>query len=335
MDEAKATYCFCGCGERVVNPRLVVTNTNGWELSDELSEWAKLQVFAARTGLDLSGGDLADNIDRGQHLWLELRDALHAGELADRDDETTAVVWRKHGKKARRKLQKQFRRDGIPNPFDLPDVTAAELTDWITLGREPTWAAELDQPEEVGGDEEETLGYRLVDFAFDRRSDRSWEWSEEMGISVAVVKTADSLSNFREEYNLVLDAISVGYWIRQAERELIGEFNSFDPDYAAQLREKAAEGEPEVIVQIGMNEVRESLPESFGQSPEVWEEVVGIAMQALAALGHQLMLDVPEFDDDARISDDLQEFALGLGYGLGVTASALEVEAIQPRSQSE
>jgi hypothetical protein len=149
MKEAKATQCFCGCGSRVQNPRLVVTNTNGWELSDELAEWTKLEIFASRTGLDLSGGDLADNIERGQQLWIDLRDALHAGELADRDDEKTAVVWRKHAKKARRKLRKQFRRDGV-DPFDMPGVTAAELTEWITLGREPAWAAEFDQTDDPG-----------------------------------------------------------------------------------------------------------------------------------------------------------------------------------------
>ncbi len=155
MDEAKATYCFCGCGRRVAQPRLVVTNTNGWDLSDELAKWTKLEIFASRTGLDLSGGNLADNIDRGQHLWLELRDAVHAGELADREDEKIAVVWRKHAKKARRKLRKQFRRDGI-DPFDMPDITAAALTEWITLGNEPAWAAELDATDDSGGSGDET-----------------------------------------------------------------------------------------------------------------------------------------------------------------------------------
>ena len=333
MDEARATYCFCGCGSRVAHPRLVVTNTNGWELSDELAEWTKLEMFASRTGLDLSGGDLADNIDRGQHLWLELRDAIHAGELADREDEKTAVVWRKHAKKARRKLAKQFRRDGMLDPFDMPDTTAAELADWITLGREPSWTAELDLSDDPAGGEGETLAYRLVDYAFDRRNDPAWEWTEESGIAVAVVKTADSLSNFREEYSLVLDAISVGYWIRQAEYELVGDFNSFDAGYAHQLREKVGEGEPDVIVKIGMVEVREALPAPFAPGPEVWDEVVGLATQVLAATGHQVMMDVPEYDDDADIPDELRDFALGLGYGLGVTASALEIDAVRPRSQ--
>jgi hypothetical protein len=28
VEDAKATYCFCGCGTRVTNPRLIVTNTS-------------------------------------------------------------------------------------------------------------------------------------------------------------------------------------------------------------------------------------------------------------------------------------------------------------------
>jgi hypothetical protein len=143
MKEAQATYCFCGCGTRVKHPRLIVTNTNGWELSDELAEWTKLQIFSSRAGLDLSGGDLADNIASGQDLWRRLRDAIHSGERAERDDEKTAVVWRKHAKKARRKLGRQFRRDGLPDPFDVPDLSAHELGAWITEDEEPPWATEL------------------------------------------------------------------------------------------------------------------------------------------------------------------------------------------------
>lgn len=143
MKEAKATFCFCGCGARVVHPRLVVTNTNGWELSDELAEWAKLQIFSARAGLDLAGGDLSDNIASGQTLWLSLREAMHSGERADRNDEKTAVVWRKHAKKARRKLGKQFRRDGLPDPFELPDLVPQELAAWVTEAQEPAWTAGL------------------------------------------------------------------------------------------------------------------------------------------------------------------------------------------------
>jgi hypothetical protein len=142
MQEARATYCFCGCGARVQHPRLVVTNTNGWELTDELAVWTKLELASSLAELDLSGGDLADNIARGQDLWRSLRDAIHSGERADKDDEKTAVVWRKHGKKARRKLRKQFRRDGLPDLFDVPGLDAQELTAWITTGKRPSWATD-------------------------------------------------------------------------------------------------------------------------------------------------------------------------------------------------
>jgi len=117
-----------------------VTNTNGWELTDELAEWTKLELSSSRAGLDLAGGDLADNIARGKDLWRSIRDAVHSGERADRDDEKTAVVWRKHAKKARRKLGKQFREDGLPDLFDAPDLDARELTAWITAGERPSWA---------------------------------------------------------------------------------------------------------------------------------------------------------------------------------------------------
>lgn len=142
MQEARATYCFCGCGARVKHPRLVVTNTNGWELADELAKWTKLELVSSRAGLDLSGSDLADNIARGRDLWRSLRDAIHSGERADRGDEETAVVWGKHAKRARHKLRKQFRRDGLPDLFDVPDLDAQELTAWIVAGEEPSWAAD-------------------------------------------------------------------------------------------------------------------------------------------------------------------------------------------------
>lgn len=140
MQEPRATYCFCGCGVRVKHPRLVVTNTNGWELTDELAEWTKLEFSSSRVGLDLSGGDLADNIARGKDLWRSLRDAIHSNERANRDDEKTAVAWRKNAKKARRKLRKRFRGDGLPDLFDVPDLEAQELTAWIIAGERPSWA---------------------------------------------------------------------------------------------------------------------------------------------------------------------------------------------------
>lgn len=326
MEEAKATYCFCGCGTRVKHPRLVVTNTNGWELSGELVEWAKLQIFASRTRLDLAGGDLADNIASGQNLWLRLRDAMHSGERAERDDEKAAVVWRKHAKKARRKLSRQFRRDGLPDPFDFPNLGAQELAAWIIEDDEPVWAVELDE----GGDAGDSLAFRLVEFALSLQSGGSWEWDETPGIAVA--KTADQLSRFREEYNLVLDAIALGYWIRRAELELTEGFNTFDDNFIAQLREKFAEAdEPDTIITIAMNEVSEGLPGPFAQGPEVWSEVLGVAIRVLTIRGQSLLIEQPDFNEDAEISDELREFALGIGYGLATTVDALGIEGTRPK----
>src|SRR5438045_2654681 len=111
MDDARATYCFCGCGARVTHPRRVVTNTNGWELSAELAEWAKLQILWSRIGRPLSP-QFEKNMEDGEYLWGQLVAAVHTGDGADRQEEARAVVWRKHAKKDRRKLRRQFRRDG-------------------------------------------------------------------------------------------------------------------------------------------------------------------------------------------------------------------------------
>lgn len=333
MEEAQATYCFCGCGKRVKHPRLVVTNTNGWELNDELAEWAKLQFFASRTGLDLGGGDLADNITSGQSLWLSLRDAVHSGERADRDDEKTAVVWRKHSKKARKQLRRRFRRDQIEllDPFELPDLSAQQLTAWITNGEEPDWAAEVDPGEEPDDGQQESLASRLVDTALAAQvAYQPWEWDLTPGTAVA--KTADQLSNFREDYNLVLDAIALGYWIRRAELELMEDFNTFDDKFIAQLREKFAEAEePDTLIQVAMNDVREALPEPFAPGAKVWSEVLGAATEVLTIRGQKLLSEQPDFDEDGDISDDRREFALGLGYGLAVTVDALGIEGTRPK----
>lgn len=150
MEEPRATYCFCGCGARVGHPRLVVTNTNGWDLSAELAEWTKLELLWSRLGLELSD-ELASNLDAGRGLWSRLRDAMHSGARADTEDEKRAVVWRKHGKKARRKLRRHLRRDGMPDPFDLPEIDSSALTSWITEGAEPQWTSELDEAIEPSG----------------------------------------------------------------------------------------------------------------------------------------------------------------------------------------
>lgn len=174
------------------------------------------------------------------------------------------------------------------------------------------------------------LGYELISRALEHLNSGSWQWA---GVpAVAVVKTADALSNFREDYNLVLDAIALGYWIRQAELELCDGFNSFDSSYAGQLREKFAENdEPDVIVKIGMNEVREGLPGPFAPGPEAWNDVTGWAVSALEQRGERILAETEEFDESGEIPPERREFALGLGYGLGVTTEALEIDATQAR----
>lgn len=180
-----------------------------------------------------------------------------------------------------------------------------------------------------GTADSEGPGFRLVEHAASLRSEPSWEWDEIPGI--AVVKTADKLSNFREDYNLVLDAISFGYWIRRAEVELTDGFNTFDAGHVEHLREKYEEGEPDAILTVSMNQVREALPEPFAPGPEVWSEIVSLATELLTAWGRHLLTETPEFDEDFDIADERREFALGLGYGLAVTVDALGIDGTRPR----
>jgi hypothetical protein len=175
----------------------------------------------------------------------------------------------------------------------------------------------------------DSLGYRLVATAHDHLTE-SWEWDTIPGVAVA--KTGDKLSNFREEYNLVLDAIALGYWIRRAEIELTDQVNGFDDGFKSQLREKFAdEDEQDTIITIGMNEVRSSMPAPFAQGEDVWTEVRGIALGLLDERGKMILSDHPEFDEDGEISDEMREFALGLGYGLAITVDALGIEGTRPR----
>jgi len=138
----------------VKHPRLVVTNTTGWELYQELAEWSKLEILWSRLGIPVPE-PLRKNIDDGEDLWIALVNAVHSGERADKEDEARAVVWRKHAKKDRRKLRRRLRRDGMPDPFELPDLGAADLNVWITEDQEPGWAAGLETDDEDAGSEPE------------------------------------------------------------------------------------------------------------------------------------------------------------------------------------
>jgi hypothetical protein len=173
---------------------------------------------------------------------------------------------------------------------------------------------------------------RLVSAAFENMLAGSWEWDEIPAI--AIVKTADKLSRFREEHNLVLDAIGLGYWIRMAEVELNERVNTFDEDYVADLRERFTKApEPDRILRGTMNQVRESLPAPFARGAEVWSEVLDTAIHNLHERAEYILADTDEFDENAEISDDLREFALGLGYGLAVAVDALGIDGTRPRQE--
>jgi hypothetical protein len=172
--------------------------------------------------------------------------------------------------------------------------------------------------------------FRLLERALELQAEVDWQWADVP--AVAVVKSADQLSNFREEYNLVLDAISLGYWLRQAELELDEGFNSFDPSYCEELQKSYDESdEPDMVIKIGMVEVSQALPKPFAGGAELWEQVRGLAATMLEQRAELILAagDV-ELDPEARLSEEVRDFAFRLGYGLGVTVEALEIDGIQP-----
>jgi len=172
--------------------------------------------------------------------------------------------------------------------------------------------------------------FRLVSSAFESMLTGTWEWDETPGI--AIVKAADKLSHFREELNLILDAIGLGYWIRRAEVDLTDGVNTFDTDHVEHLRKKFEEAdEPDQIITVSMNQVREALPEPFAQGSDTWKEILDIAISNLQERAEYILAETEEFDENAEISDDLREFALGLGYGLAVTVDALDINGTRPR----
>lgn len=325
MREAKATHCFCGCGARVTALRLVVTNTNGWELADELGQWTKLELMWSHLSLQLSD-ELEENLWDGQRHWRTLRDAVHTERRADTGDETHAVAWRKHAKMARRKLGKRIRRDGMPDPFELPELTAEELTAWIMRREEPQWASELGgsadaAPSDPASDEETDC--RLVVRALERSNDEPWELDPTPG--KALITTADRLTSFREDYNLFLDAAFLGYWVRGTEREITGEINTVDAAYAADLRQRYA-ADPEETVTLAMTQVADALPAPFARGGGAWSRLLDFAVEILEERAVRLLAQKDDFDNNAEISRELREFAFCVGYGYGVTVEVLGVD---------
>jgi hypothetical protein len=138
-------------------------------------------------------------------------------------------------------------------------------------------------------------------------------------------RLAADVTDNRVDWNLALDALIMGYRCRQAEVER-GDWNSFDPDYAAKLKEMSAD-DPEMAVLAGAISVEEGLPAAFGPSDETWDAVCTWAVtEALdRSWGrHQLKL---EDGDGPTLSQSEVEHAFGLGYGLALSQSAVSGSA--------
>jgi hypothetical protein len=348
MEEARATYCFCGCGDRVKHPRLVVTNTTGWELSAELAEWAKFKIVWSRVGNPIPER-LQKNIDDGQDLWLTLADAIHSGERADKQDEATAVHWRKHAKKDRRKLGRQLRRGGMADPFDLPDLGAEDLNAWITEGQEPAWSTELVgyEPESISDLEEDDqmgLGSQLIAAALEEEK-MSWDtlgpgkasWEEPAIVALCrhAVKSTDGSS---EHYTLFVDAAHLGYWVRVVEREATEAVNMFDDTNVAEL-EGMVEKAPAEAIELGMGRAADQMPACFAPGTEAWNELKDAAMVVLDKRATRVLADA-QVDCDAdvdyaefanRFSPEIRDLAFRLGYGMGMTVDSINIARLRPK----
>ncbi len=138
-------------------------------------------------------------------------------------------------------------------------------------------------------------------------------------------RLAADVTDNRVDWNLALDALIMGYRCRQAEAER-GDWNSFDADYAAKLKEMSAD-DAEMAVAAGAISVEEGLPAAFGPSDETWNAVCTWAVtEALdRSWGrHQLKL---EDGDGPTLSQSEVEHAFGLGYGLAFSQSAVSGSA--------
>lgn len=134
-------------------------------------------------------------------------------------------------------------------------------------------------------------------------------------------RLAADMTDNRVDWNLSLDALIMGYRCRQAEVER-SEWNSFDPDYAAKLKELSAD-DAGMAVAAGAISVAEGLPRAFGPSDDTWNAVRTWAVtEALdRSWGrHQLKL---EDGDGPTLSQTEVEQAFGLGYGLAFSQSAV------------
>jgi hypothetical protein len=320
MEDPQATYCFCGCGTRVKNPRTVATNLTGWDLNRELAEWTKIEFLWDAAELEPSP-QLEKNIADGHELWLVLANSIHDGVKPEKEDELRAGAWSRHAKKERKKLRKHMRRGGGSDPFELPDLDVQELNAWITRGERPSWAGEGREEEEH--EEGPTIGEALVMAAYERSSD-DWMWTDDTG--PPIIETADQLSQYPEDYNLVLDAIALGYWIRDSEPDVIQDQLIPDKEYSDQLRD-IFEKEGSEAIRIGMGQTAIDMPAAFVLGEEAWADVIRASSEALAARARLILRENEELDSDfPDLGDDLRSMAIGIGYGCRLVVGVLGVE---------
>ncbi len=162
----------------------------------------------------------------------------------------------------------------------------------------------------------------------ERMGDETWEYDEVPG--EVIVKTSDRLTQFREDFNLFLDAAGMGYWIGVREREISESPATFDPEYTSKLRE-IFESEPVDAVQIAMTQTAEDLPEPFSFGPEVWAQLMFELMVVLRDRWPPILAHVEEFDQSTELEPEQAEFAVKLGYGLSHAVRALEIPGTRPR----
>jgi hypothetical protein len=298
------------------------------DLDQELAEWTKLELVWSALSLDLSD-QMRERIDDGQQHWRQLTQAIDESEPLPKAEQARAAHWTKQSNKARHKLLRRLRRDGMPDPFEMPDLEPTELAEWVTHGTPPLWAIELREQTDANSPvaEEDDFVTEVVNAALEHLDNRSWQWAE--GPEEAVADVAARLSESREEDEIVSDAIALGYWIRYVERDFT-KVNIADPTFVADLRSRyRSRGSAEISVAMAL--IATGMPAAFHRGPTLWAAVQADAGAVLEQRASLLMAQNDDFEDDAEISPETREFAFALGYGLRVTVESLGIDGVRER----
>ena len=206
----------------------------------------------------------------------------------------------------------------------MPDTELAELREWIFNDTPPQWALVL---ESEAGEATESAAAELITLAVETL-DGDWSYSNRVG--AAGYRLAAGLSDGgRGEENLLLDALAIGYHLREAETQ-ISENNTFDDDYKERLA-AAAKDDPIMGLAMGAYAVAEGMPEAFSYVEDVWDEVVELAEGVLRERQPAILAALDEDGEGVTVSDEARDHALRYGYGLCLTAQALGMRGIVAR----